>query len=114
MSTIRRNSLANVADASSPRTLDRATPFVLRQLGAERFGIWSLFFAFNGYLASFDLGIGNTLLRFIAAQRPSDDRGALLRTISRDCAGRSGWARVGAGDRALRGWIATLFHVPPQ
>ena len=72
MSTLRRNAIANLGGRVATAVLWLvATPFVLSKLGAERFGIWSLFFAFNAYLASFDLGVGHTMLRFIAAQRPS-------------------------------------------
>jgi len=89
------------------------TPFVLRHLGAERFGVWALFFAFSGYLTAFDLGIGNTMIRFIAVERASGDRRGLEPTLS------SGfklslslglfWALVVA---LGRGWIAQAFHVP--
>lgn len=89
------------------------TPFVLSRLGAERFGMWSLFFAFSSYLLSLDLGIGATMTRFIAAQRPSDGRRALVRTL------RWGlWVALaqglawGAAIVLARGWIASAFHVP--
>jgi O-antigen/teichoic acid export membrane protein len=91
-----------------------ATPFVLSRLGPERFGVWSLFFAFNGYLLALDLGVGNTMIRFIAAQRPAHDRCALLRTLRRGL-----WAAFGLGLAwtmvvlLARGWVVTAFHVPP-
>src|SRR5262249_12123247 len=42
------------------------TPFVLRHLGAERFGVWSLLFLLSGYLATFDLGLGASIVKFTA------------------------------------------------
>ncbi len=114
MSSIRRNSLANVGGRLTTAVLwIVATPFVLSHLGPERFGIWSLFFAFYGYLASFDFGIGNTMLRFIAAQRPTNDRRALVKILRRGL-----WAALGLGVvwalaiELSRAWIARLFHVP--
>ena len=92
-----------------------ATPFVLHRLGTERFGIWALFFAFSGYLVWLDLGVGNTVVRFIAAQRPQNDRRALLRTLT--------WGlKVAlvlgviwlAAIVLLRQWIAHAFHVPAE
>lgn len=91
-----------------------ATPFVLAHLGPERFGVWSLFFAFNGYLLALDFGVGNTMIRFIAAQRPGRDRRALLRTLRRGL-----WVALALGlawtliVMLARGWVVTTFHVPP-
>jgi O-antigen/teichoic acid export membrane protein len=114
MSSVRRNAVVNVAGRVATGLLwIGATPFVLAQLGAERFGIWSLFFAFYAYLTAFDLGVGSTLMRFVAAQRPSSDRQALLRTV------RAGlWVAFGLGliwavaIELTRGWFARGFHVP--
>jgi len=82
LTPLRRNAIANILGRVGTATLWIAvTPHVLAKLGAERFGIWSLFFAFNTYLLSFDLGVGGTLMRFLAAQRPTGDRPALMRTL---------------------------------
>ncbi len=114
MISLRRNAMVNVVGRVATALLwIVATPFVLSRLGAERFGIWSLFFAFNAYLTALDLGVGNTMMRFIAAQRPSSDRQALLRTV------RAGvWVALGLGlvwavvVELTRGWLARAFHVP--
>lgn len=42
------------------------TPIVLAKLGPERFGVWSLLFLLSGYLATFDLGIGTSVVKFTA------------------------------------------------
>jgi len=111
---LRINSAANVAGRVVTAILwVVATPFVFHRMGAERFGIWSLFFTFNAYLISLDLGVGRTMLRYIATQRPTGSRRALARTI------RWGfWAAIGLGLiwglglELSRFWIAKGFHVP--
>lgn len=114
MSSIRRNAVANLIGRFSTALLwIAATPYALSRLGVEGFGIWSLFFAFNAYLTAFDLGIGNTMLRFIAAQRPSKDRAGLLRTLRWGLLAGLGlgllWAVV---IWVARSWIVHAFHVP--
>ncbi len=42
------------------------TPYLLSSLGAERFGLWSLFFAITGTLVAFDLGLSQATLRHVA------------------------------------------------
>lgn len=43
------------------------TPAILRALGMEAFGIWSLFFALTGNLAALDLGLAQGTLKFVSA-----------------------------------------------
>ena len=38
-------------------------------LGADGFGIWSLFFALTGYLGALDLGFAQATLRYVSAVR---------------------------------------------
>ncbi|HET9325231.1 MAG TPA: oligosaccharide flippase family protein [Candidatus Eisenbacteria bacterium] len=114
MTSLRRNAIANVLGRSVTAALwVVATPFVLDRLGAERFGIWALFFAFSGYLTTFNLGIGNTMIRFIAAERASEDRLAVRRTLGRGLwlAGALGvfWALAVV---VARSGIAGAFRVP--
>ncbi len=114
MTSLRRNAIANVVGRIVTAVLwVGATPFMLVQLGHERFGIWSLFFSFNAYLLWLDLGVGSTMMRFIAAQRHLDDRQALVKTLRRGV-----WAATGLGLAWMlaialsRAWIAEAFHVP--
>ena len=48
------------------------TPPLVRALGPEGFGIWSLFFALAGWLSTMDLGFSQVALRFGAAARARD------------------------------------------
>ena len=43
------------------------TPFLIRFLGQEDYGIYALAFAIAGYLSLLDLGVGNSIVRFISA-----------------------------------------------
>ena len=53
------------------------TPPILRTLGPERFGIWSLFFALTGYLVALDFGLSQATLQHVsAALRRGDEDGA--------------------------------------
>ncbi len=48
------------------------TPPLLRALGPEGFGVWSLFYALSGWLGSLDLGFSQVALRFGASARARD------------------------------------------
>lgn len=45
------------------------TPPLVRALGPEGFGVWSLFYALTGWLSTMDLGFSQVALRFGAAAR---------------------------------------------
>ena len=45
------------------------TPALVRALGPEGFGVWSLFYALAGWMSSFDLGFSAVALRYGAAAR---------------------------------------------
>ena len=45
------------------------TPFMLRKLGQSEFGLYSLVASIIAYLAIFDLGFGNAIVRFTAKLR---------------------------------------------
>ena len=50
------------------------TPFIIRQLGDAEFGLYTLIGAFVGYIAVLDLGLNNTIVRFVAKLRAEKDR----------------------------------------
>jgi len=52
------------------------TPAVLRALGVEGFGVWSLFFAFSGWFTALDLGLTQVVQRHVAAERARGDHAA--------------------------------------
>jgi O-antigen/teichoic acid export membrane protein len=48
------------------------TPALVKGLGPEGFGVWSLFYALTGWLGAMDLGFSQVALRFGAAARARD------------------------------------------
>ena len=42
------------------------TPFLIRSLGQEEYGIYALAFSIAGFLSLLDLGIGNSIVRFVS------------------------------------------------
>ena len=49
------------------------TPMILRALGPQTFGLWALFFAMTGQLASMDFGLVQGTIRHVAAARERGD-----------------------------------------
>lgn len=49
------------------------TPFVIRLLGQEEFGLYSLIGSIAAYFSIMDLGLGNTIVRFISRNREIGD-----------------------------------------
>ena len=48
-------------------------PFIEKQLGIDEYGLWMLIGTFIGYIAILDLGLGGTVVRFIAKFRAEKD-----------------------------------------
>jgi len=73
-----RSTLVNgLANATTALVTAALTPFLLRRLGAEEYGLWllalSLTFS-SGYLALADLGLPEAAIKFIAEARAVGDR----------------------------------------
>lgn len=51
-----------------------ATPFIVRGLGSERYGIFSMALVVLGYFGLFDLGLGRATTRFVATALSSNER----------------------------------------
>ncbi|MCC6653018.1 MAG: oligosaccharide flippase family protein, partial [Candidatus Eisenbacteria bacterium] len=47
-------------------------PWMLHQLGAERFGLWSLLSVFSSLALTFDLGLQGALTKFVAERQDAD------------------------------------------
>jgi O-antigen/teichoic acid export membrane protein len=58
------------------------TPIVLHHLGPERFGVWSLLFLLSGYLSTFDLGLGASVVKFTAQHAATEDWDKLRTTLA--------------------------------
>jgi len=58
------------------------TPFMLHVLGENRFAIWALFFALSGYFATFDLGLSQALVKYVAQFSTAGDARALRGVVT--------------------------------
>jgi O-antigen/teichoic acid export membrane protein len=62
-----RNTVLNLIGQVAPLPVSiAATPYVIRHLGPERFGLLSLVWVVVGYFAVFDLGLGPATTKFVA------------------------------------------------
>ena len=52
------------------------TPYIIRSLGTSEYGLYALIGAFIGYMMVLDLGLNNTIVRFIAKYRVTNDKDA--------------------------------------
>lgn len=50
------------------------TPFIIRSLGISEYGLYTLIGAFVGYLSIMDLGLNNTIIRYISKYRAEKDK----------------------------------------
>ncbi|SCY38719.1 lipopolysaccharide biosynthesis protein [Flavobacterium caeni] len=50
------------------------TPYMIRQLGDSEYGLYTLIGSLVGYISVLDLGLGNTIVRFVAKYRAEQDR----------------------------------------
>ena len=58
------------------------TPFVLRSLGAEGYGVWSVAIGLSGYYGLLDFGIRSGLTQFIARHHAVGDQDKVNETVS--------------------------------
>lgn len=89
------------------------TPVMVRALGAEEFGLWSLAWSVVGFLGLIDLGFATGVVKWTAQARGSGDlgrRNALLSTaLAFYCAGAAASvALMVVGSTFVPGWL----HVP--
>ncbi|MFT3795397.1 lipopolysaccharide biosynthesis protein [Flavobacterium sp.] len=50
------------------------TPYMIRQLGDSEYGLYTLIGSLIGYISVLDLGLSNTIVRFVAKYRAQNDR----------------------------------------
>lgn len=91
------------------------TPYIVRTLGAEGYGLLSLVVAISGYLTFLDLGLGWTLTKFVADASASQDREAIRRLVRHTLAvvlatGGAGALALGLLAPVLVGTVFALHH----
>jgi O-antigen/teichoic acid export membrane protein len=58
------------------------TPYIVRKLTVEGYGIYALLTSLTGYYAFLDLGLGQSLVKFVPQHKAANDYGALDRSIN--------------------------------
>lgn len=58
------------------------TPYIVRKLTIEGYGIYALLTSLTGYYAFLDLGLGQSLIKFVPQHKAANDYGALERSIN--------------------------------
>jgi O-antigen/teichoic acid export membrane protein len=53
------------------------TPYMVRRLGLDAFGVYAIMTAINQYLTALDFGVGNAMIRFLATENERGDRNQL-------------------------------------
>lgn len=58
------------------------TPFIVKKLGVEQYGVWGIIWATVGLYGLVDLGFGRAIVKFVADARGRGDTDLLQRTVS--------------------------------
>jgi O-antigen/teichoic acid export membrane protein len=90
------------------------SPFILRHLGEDAFGLWVLVFSLTGYYGIFDFGIRSSLIRFVSKFQATGDKEQLSRLINTSlftytCLGAILMVPTVLGSF----YVDRLFHIPP-
>jgi O-antigen/teichoic acid export membrane protein len=112
-----RNTVLNLAGQVIPLLVGvGTTPYVIRRLGPERFGLLSLAWIVVGYFALFDLGIGPATTKFVAELLGKGEMARLPALVWTALATQSSFGLVAglllaAASPAL---VDRLLKIPPQ
>jgi len=95
------------------------TPFMLRTLGQEAYGVWVLVTAFSvvsGYLSLLDLGLQSAVVKFIAEHHARQEVDAINQVFSVGLYIFSGLGVLGAFVLVLfaRLFLTRVFNIPPD
>jgi O-antigen/teichoic acid export membrane protein len=90
------------------------TPFVVRHLGPERYGIWSLAAVVTSYAQLTDLGISESLVKYAAEYRARGDAARLNQLVNTALLAFLGLALVAGGilSAAMPALAAGLLRIP--
>lgn len=80
--SIKKNTLWSLTGIGLPLILGTITiPYLINQIGTEKFGILTLIWALIGYFSLFDLGLGRALTQQVATSRSQNDLDSLPHLI---------------------------------
>jgi O-antigen/teichoic acid export membrane protein len=85
------------------------TPFMLRTLGQSEFGLYSLIGTFVGYLTVLDLGLNNSIVRYVARYRASSDNAGEQNFLAMAMITYGGIALLAAAVGAMLWWRLDLI-----
>jgi O-antigen/teichoic acid export membrane protein len=91
------------------------TPFILRNLGATRFGLWVLMTTFTGYYGLLDFGFRNAILRYVARFVAKGESEELGKVASTTFATYSSLGLAVLVVSCVAAWnLSSLFKIDPQ
>src|SRR5690348_14654286 len=94
---IRDNVLYSVLDyASQPVLMLAATPYLLRELGAQQYGLWMLVNSIAATAGGLGGGFGDGATKYVAMYRGRGDRAAVIRSLAAVLAVHSGFGAIAA------------------
>jgi O-antigen/teichoic acid export membrane protein len=82
------------------------TPFIIRHLGDEAFGLWILIFSITGYYGLFDLGIRSSIVRYVAKYSANDQYEELNRLVN-----TAMFSYGGIGALAMVVTVVAIYHI---
>lgn len=115
-----RRTLGSVASIAANNIVSAAVgllmiPYLIRLLGTETYGIWTLVTVVVGYYSLLDLGVATAAGRLIAAQRHSGDTKAIERYLSTTVSFyliSSAFCLILSSSSLL--WPTLLFNIPGE
>jgi O-antigen/teichoic acid export membrane protein len=95
------------------------TPFLIRTLGKEAYGVWILVMSFSvasGYLSVLDLGIQTSIVKLVAEYHARQETDALNQVVSAGLYLFTVLGALGAATVALfaRLFLTRVFNIPPE
>lgn len=86
------------------------TPFIIRHLGDEAFGLWILIFSLTGYYGLFDLGIRSSIVRYVAKYSATGQHDEMNQLINTAMLSYGGIGAVAMLITLLATYYIRMFH----
>lgn len=94
-------------------TMFLLTPYILRKVGAQDFGLWSLTFSVVGFFGLLDMGFGASAVKYVAEFRGKNDPEGRNRMVSTLLLSYLVLAVIATAGMALLSLgYQSLFHIP--
>jgi len=86
------------------------TPYIIRHLGDDAFGLWILIFSVTGYYGLFDLGIRSSIIRYVAKYSATEQHDEMNRLINTAMLSYGGIGAVAMLITLLATYYIRMFH----